>query len=311
MVTPDIRSSGPVLHRASRRTFLIALAAAYALPARADEPAAAGPEPEPEPSPQQVAPNTYVLRGGAAGPNGGLVVTNSSVVLIGAPPTAAQAASWLAQARRVTPKPVSHVLLLAQPSGEEAAVGLAALKVAGTTIVARRSPQPPAQADDAPPARAAGGLWLEDSTDLLIGGLQIQAQVLASAPGGNEMVCLLPDEAVLFVGGLVVPAGIPELGAADTRQWIAALDELLRLDARVLVAATGAPTSLPAQDLQATRDYLALLRWTMGQALREGEAFDTAYDKADWGRFSELPQFGVINRANASATYGQMQREVD
>jgi glyoxylase-like metal-dependent hydrolase (beta-lactamase superfamily II) len=300
----------------------IAAACAVVPSAQADEPALL------KTRPVQVAPNTFVMPAPAdadaltshvPGPNLSFVVTNTSVVLIDAPGSAALAARWLEQIRRVTPKPLSHVLLTRPPA--DSADGLAALKAVGAVIVAQRIARPTAPADEtarpaaASAARAAADLWLDDSTDLLIGGMHVQAQMLGppdvESAGRQGMVYVLPDEGVLFVGGLVVPGGIPDIGQADTRRWIAALDELLTLDARVLVAAQGAASSPPTAALKTTRDYLAWLRETMGEALRQNEPFDAAYDKADWGRYAELAQFDAFNRANASATYAQMQRDGD
>ena len=70
------------------------------------------------------------------------------------------------------------------------------------------------------------------------------------------------------------------------------------------------PLSLePGVDLQLTRDYLAYLRQTMGEAARNLEPFDEAYARADWSRFAALPLFAAVNRMNAYNTYLLMERE--
>jgi glyoxylase-like metal-dependent hydrolase (beta-lactamase superfamily II) len=294
------------------RSIALAAACAFGLPVQADE------APAPAPAPVQLAPNVYFAPGAeASAPNLTFVVTNNSVVLIDAPGSAALAAQWLAQVRRVTPKPLGHVLLT-RPAGA-AAEGLAVLKAAGAVIVAQQLAKPTDPADatatvaDEAPAHAAADLWLDDSTDLLIGGMHFQAERLGSADAADasvqHIVYVLPDEAVLFAGGLVAPDAIPEIGQADTRAWIAALDELLKLDVQLLVPSLGAPASPPTAALQMTRGYLAWLREAMGDALRRNEPFEAAYDKTDWRRYAGLAQFDALNRANAGATYTRMQRD--
>ena len=118
----------------------------------------------------------------------------------------------------------------------------------------------------------------------------------------------LPSEGVLFAGDLVFRGRVPFVGQADSRQWIAALDELLKLQPRVVVPGHGALSETAREDLQLTRDYLAYLREKMGAAAREMEPFDEAYARTDWSRFEHLPLFRAANRMNAYNTYLLMER---
>ena len=211
----------------------------------------------------QLGPNTYAVRfDSAAASNAGFVVTANAVVLVDAPETPALALQLLEEIRRITPKPVSHVLLTRFDRAH--AGGLPVLKVAGAAIVARRPAQPMLAADEeADPAALPDfphtDLTLEESTDLLIGGVHIQAVAAGSAPGDEGMLYFFPDEGVLFTGDLVAPGRIPDVGTADTRRWIALLDELLALDARVLVPGQGDNSAEARSALQASRDHLASL----------------------------------------------------
>jgi hypothetical protein len=47
----------------------------------------------------------------------------------------------------------------------------------------------------------------------------------------------------------------------------------------------------------------------MGQAAKNLEPFDDAYQAADWSRFEHLPLFRAANRMNAYNTYLLMERE--
>jgi hypothetical protein len=61
--------------------------------------------------------------------------------------------------------------------------------------------------------------------------------------------------------------------------------------------------------MQMTRDYLLLLRRTMGEAVAAMTPFEEAYAAVDWGRFKDYPAFEQANRTNAYDTYLRMEQE--
>ena len=61
-------------------------------------------------------------------------------------------------------------------------------------------------------------------------------------------------------------------------------------------------------DLELTRDYLAYLRQTMGEAAHKMDPFEEAYARTDWSRFDTLPLFNAANRINAYNTYLLMEQ---
>ena len=71
----------------------------------------------------------------------------------------------------------------------------------------------------------------------------------------------------------------------------------------------GPASSDAAADIALTRDYLRYLRQQMGEAVEDFAAFDEAYAKTDWSRFSMLPAFEAANRRNAYNTFLLMERE--
>jgi glyoxylase-like metal-dependent hydrolase (beta-lactamase superfamily II) len=118
----------------------------------------------------------------------------------------------------------------------------------------------------------------------------------------------VPGARVLYAGDLVFRGRVPFVGQADSAHWIEALDAVLRFDAQVIVPGHGPPSSQARADLQLTREYLAYLRQTMGEAARNMDPFEEAYARTDWSRFEALPLFGVANRMNAYNTYLLMER---
>jgi glyoxylase-like metal-dependent hydrolase (beta-lactamase superfamily II) len=121
-------------------------------------------------------------------------------------------------------------------------------------------------------------------------------------------VVWVPQLNLLFAGDLVFRGRIPFVGQADSGRWIAALETLLAFDAAVIVPGHGPASSDARSDLQLTRDYLAHLRKTMGEAARNMDPFDEAYARTDWSRFEHLPLFKAANRINAYNTYLLMEQ---
>jgi glyoxylase-like metal-dependent hydrolase (beta-lactamase superfamily II) len=283
----------------------------------------------------QVAPRSYFVQGEAALgssanqnfiSNAGFVVTDDSVVVIdalGSPPLAEQ---LLREIRRITPKPVSHVLVTHYHADH--VYGLQAFKAAGASIVAQRPGLDYLGSDTARLRLEASrndlfpwidertrlvpaDRWLDGDADLTVGGVEFRLRAVGPSHTPEDMVIHVPQERVLFAGDTVFRGRIPFVGLADSRRWIGALERLLAFDVAVMVPGHGPQSLQPADDIRLTRDYLLHLRATMGEAARQLEPFDEAYRRADWSRFEKLPLFGPANRMNAYNTYLLMEQERD
>lgn len=119
----------------------------------------------------------------------------------------------------------------------------------------------------------------------------------------------LPKEKVLYAGDLVFRNRVPFVGQADSRRWIAALDQVLSLAPDLIVPGHGPASRDARADLQITRDYLVHLRRVMGTAAKNLEPWEDAYKAADWSRFEQLPLFQAANRMNAYNTYLLMEQD--
>lgn len=284
-------------------------------------------------APQQVSPSAWFVQGEAAlgSPanrnfisNSGFVVTPAGVVVVDALGSPQLARELLAEIARVTPQPVTHVVVTHYHADH--VYGLQEFRKAGAKIVAHRAALEylnsetarqrleVSRTDLAPWIDAQTQLvepdqWITAATELVVGGVRLQLQPVGPAHTPEDLVVMFPAERVLFAGDMVFRGRIPFVGQADSRQWIAALDALLKLDPRVVVPGHGALSTSARQDLELTRDYLAYLREAMGAAARDMEPFDDAYARTDWSRFEHLPLFKAANRMNAYNTYLLMERQ--
>ena len=282
---------------------------------------------------QQVSSSAWFVQGDAALgtpanrnfiSNAGFVVTTSGVVVIDALGSPQLARELLDEIARITPQPVTHVIVTHYHADH--IYGLQEFRKRGARIVAQRRALEYIHSDTAVSRLRASRVelapwidqdtelvlpdqWVDGATELVVGGQRLLLQPVGPAHTPEDLVVYLPSERVLFAGDMVFRGRIPFVGQADSRQWIAALDTLLRMEAKVVVPGHGALSMAAREDLQLTRDYLAFLRETMGAAARDMEPFDEAYGRVDWSRFEHLPLFRAANRMNAYNTYLLLERQ--
>ena len=256
--------------------------------------------------------------------NAGFVITRDGVVVIDALGSPALARRLLAEIRRHTDKPVTHVILTHYHADH--IYGLQALKAAGAKVIAHQAAREYMNSDNArlrlEASRKELAPWVDQDTQLVpadewltgerelaVGGVRLQIKPVGPSHTPEDLVIFLPQEKVLFAGDLVFRNRIPYVGQADSRQWIKTLDALLAFDAAVILPGHGPVSTHARKDMELTRDYLVHLRTVMGQAAKNLEPFDDAYKAADWSRFEQLPLFRAANRMNAYNTYLLMERE--
>ena len=280
----------------------------------------------------QVAPDSYMVQGlSAMGTganrnfisNAAFVVTKDGVLVVDALGSPALARELLAEIRRITPAPVRYVVLTHYHADH--IYGLQAFKEAGATLIAHQagreylnsetaalrlqaSREELAPAVDAQTRLVAADRWIDGRTTLQLGGLDFVLQPAGPAHTPEDLVVWVPQLKLLVAGDLVFRGRIPFVGQADSGRWITALDTLLAFDARIIVPGHGPASASARADLELTRDYLAYLRKTMGEAARNMDPFEEAYARTDWSRFDKLPLFNAANRINAYNTYLLMEQ---
>lgn len=256
--------------------------------------------------------------------NAGFVVTDNSVVVIDALGTPPLGEALLAAIRRITDKPVKHVIVTHYHADHF--YGLQAFKAVGAEVWAHEAARAYFTSGEAD-ARLAQrrqdlfpwvdentrliqpDRWLSGDTSFTEGGLHFHITVVGPAHSAEDVMVTVEEDGVVFCGDIFFAGRIPYVGNADSRRWLLAIDRLATLKPKILVTGHGRHSTDAAADLTLTRDYLTYLRTEMGKAVEDLTPFDEAYARTDWSRFSKLPAFDAANRINAYGTYLTLERE--
>ena len=282
---------------------------------------------------KQVGPHSYYVEGlSALGSgdnqnfisNAGFVITPESVVVIDALGSPKLAERLTAEIRKLTPLPISNVILTHYHADH--IYGLQYFKALGAHITAHESAKEYIQSDTArlrlEASRTDLAPWINDETQLVmadtwingptalkIGGMVFEIDHVGPSHTPEDLTIFIPSEKVLFAGDLFFNGRLPFVGKANSSQWIQSLESMLAHDAAAVVPGHGAASTDPKKDIGVTRDYLKFLRSSMGQAVQDFVPFEEAYQATDWGAFQAMPMFGFANRMNAYNTYLLMEEE--
>jgi glyoxylase-like metal-dependent hydrolase (beta-lactamase superfamily II) len=257
--------------------------------------------------------------------NAGFVVTPAGVVVIDALGTPALGESLIAAIRGITKQPIKRLILTHYHADHY--YGAVAFKRAGIEIWAHRAALPYLESGEPERRReqrakdlfpwidermpiVRADRWLDEVTAFDLGGVAFEVRHVGPAHSPEDAIVVLPREGVVFSGDLLFAGRIPFVGDADSRLWLARIEDLLALRPRFIVTGHGAMSTDPARDLALTRDYLIYVRASMGTAVENFVPFEEAYAATDWSRFASVPVFEPANRVNAYGTYLLMEREL-
>ncbi|MFA5171663.1 MAG: MBL fold metallo-hydrolase [Sulfuriferula sp.] len=256
--------------------------------------------------------------------NAGFVVTPAGVVVFDTLGTPSLAAELVKQIRQITPLPIKYVIISHYHADHY--YGLQVFKALGAESWAHKNGQGAIATDGAAERLAQRRVtlfpwvdehtqllpvdkWLDGDTDFELGGVHFKLRYVGPAHSAEDMAMLVQEDGVLYTGDVVFRGRIPFVGDADSKLWLGALNKLIALKPRVMVAGHGAASVKPARDLKFTRDYLVYVRKQMGQAVADLVPFDEAYAKTSWKQYASMPAFEQANRANAYNTYLLMEKE--
>ncbi len=151
--------------------------------------------------------------------------------------------------------------------------------------------------------------YLSGDTTFRLGGLTFRVLRAGPAHTPEDLMLLVEEDGVLFVGDLMFAGRIPFVGDADVSAWIRAIDRVLVFKPRIVIGGHGPASTNADTDLRATRDYLVYLRAQLSAAFEDGLDFEDAYRRIDWSAYAALPAFDAANRRNAYQTYLNVEKE--
>lgn len=288
-------------------------------------------------TPVKISPHVYYFHGhaGMADPanqgfmsNAGFVVTPDGVVVFDALGTPSLGEAMVSAIRTVTARPIRRVIVSHYHADHF--YGLQAFKAVGAEIWAHENGRQYLSSEIAPSrlAQRKADLkpWVNEKTRLVpadrwlhfdagktiqfaLGGVHFRVIDMSGAHSPEDIMLAVDEDRMLFAGDLFFTGRIPFVGEADSRVWLGALDEMLKIAPQVVVPGHGEMSRAPLKDLQLTRSYLLFLRQAMGDAVADMVPFEEAYQKTDWKPFASYPAFVQANRINAYQTYLLMERE--
>ena len=240
-------------------------------------------------------------------PNTGFIVGERGVIVVDARATPALAHETLDTIRNITNKPISYLIL----THYHAVRVLGASGSGAEHIIAHRGTRylinERGQHDFESEARRFPRLFLDiqsipglthpdicyDSLMILdLGDREVQLRWLGRGHTEGDTAIWLPADRVLFAGDLVEASAAPYCGDAYIQDWIGTLEEVRRLDAKIIVPGRGAVVQGEEvnQAIDETQTYLASLRNTVRAAVLREASLAQAYKDAE---AALTPRFGT------------------
>jgi cyclase len=235
----------------------------------------------PAPAPlivHQLKPNVYWIEGG--GGNSGVIVGDKGVIVVDAKTTAAQGKELLDDIAKITPKPVTTVILT--HSDGDHVNGLASFP-AGITIIAHennKKEQDAALAAGGRGAPPAGHLPTQvvskNKEDLKINGVKVEVLHWAPAHTSGDLVVFLPAEKIVFTGDVIsttLPDPLIHLEKNGSSEgWITTAKGIAGLNADQFVQGHGDITTKAA--IQKRETDAAAKRAKIKDLVAQGKSLD-------------------------------------
>ena len=245
-----------------------------------------------------LAPGVYALTA-EGDPNSGVVVGDDSVLVIDARATPVMAKELVAHVRKVTDKPIRHVLLthyhavrVLGAAGYEERVNTIASDATRDMIVERGRQDMDSEIQRFPrlfraketiPGLTWPNIVFHDRMTLWLGKREVQIVHAGRGHTRGDTTAWLPEEWVLFSGDLVEHGATPYCGDAHFGDWPGTLDRLTALQPKALVPGRGEALTTPQQVEQGLRETRAFLEDLFGIAragARAGHTLKQVYDTA-------------------------------
>jgi len=263
--------------------------------------------------------------------NAGFVVTSDGVVVFDALGTPSLGWALLQDIRKHSDKTIRYVVLSHYHADH--IYGLQAFRDhTGATIVAQERAGEYRDNEETADEkanqrldqrRAALSPWVDGNTRVVppdltfnqrmtiaLGDRRLTLLYAGPAHSSSDIMMMVEPDGVLFAGDIVQNSRIPFMNSDDvsTTQWLHALDEVAKLDPKLIIPGHGRTSTQAKQAIAFTRDYIQYVRDKMAAAVQNWTDFDVAYDQADWSKYRDMPAFASNNRGNAYRIYLELEQ---
>ncbi len=254
--------------------------------------------------------------------NFGFIIYEKGVVLIDSGGTLMGAKAIEQQIRRVTNKPVTHVINTGGQDhrwfGNHYFVQQGAEITTSSDTLNDQKARGASEAEKASNYTKASWLGTEPKvatkaiakaeTFNLDNSVEMQIIPVGPAHTGGETFVWLPKQKVLFSGDVVYVDRMLGIGSQSQHlAWIGAFEKIKALAPEVIVPGHGQPTNIAGAEKD-TYAYLLFLRKAVEELLDAGEDMSAAA-KIDQSKFSYLQVYQQIHARNAQRVYEEMEWE--
>lgn len=278
---------------------------------------------------QRVAPGVYVIPGIVGDPspenrgrvvNTGFIVGRTGVVIIDSGANHDQGRAILATVRRITQKPVK--LLIDTHPHPQNVLGNGAFAARGIPILAtavtaeKMNERCPRCLENLSASVGAEAMrdtrivlpqqTLDMETTLTIGGRQLRLIPTGWGHSEGDLAVLDSQTGTLFTSDLVYADQIPHLSEARIEGWLAALDALSALPARVVVPGRG-PVGT-ASRIATFRRYLQQLHDQVATAYHAGRTLDETLRQIDLPEFHGWQGYAERHPLNIQHVWYEVER---
>lgn len=240
-------------------------------------------------------------------PNTGVIVGDDGVLIMDTRATPAAARELIEAVRKVTDKPFKYVVLSHYHAVRvlgASAYGAEHIVASEMTreLIAERGQQDYEsevqrfprlfQAVETIPGLTWPTLTFSERMTIWMGKREVQLMHIGKGHTKGDIIAWLPKEKVCFAGDLVEYGATPYAGDAYPREWPATLERLRALGAEKMVPGRGDALTTPAEvnaAIDQTRDFVAALATSVGQAAAQGLELKDAFARA---RAALEPRFG-------------------
>ena len=150
-------------------------------------------------------------------------------------------------------------------------------------------------------------LTIDGESRLELGGRSLLLHAWPTAHSESDLTVLDETTGTLFAGDLVFLRHIPVLDGS-VRGWLAALDDLARVEAKKVVPGHG-PAAVWPDALAGERTYLQVLAADCREMIRKGVPIAEAAQRAAASEKSHWELFDDYNARNATAAYSELEWE--